>query len=483
MLYQLVREHLESFLEEGRRSSEHGEGYPAYVEQTFRRFLSCGVMACGAAKMRCAECGHEMFVAFSCKRRGICPSCQARRMSEVAATLTDTLLPVAPYRQWVFTYPIPLRLRMARDPKLLTAVLQRSLRTLAASQRRRARALGHRTVQTAALSALQRFGSAINVNPHHHVLAPDGVFVLDDDGALRFVELPPPSDEEVEKVARGVMRRVRRLLSRMEDDDAVSADEDEGALCLSLVEALAPRSQGRAPPRPSPRCAQIEGFGVHADVAVGLERREGLEHLVRYMLRPPIAASRLTRLPSGRIRYKLRKAWHDGSTHIDFEPLTLMRRLALLIPPPRQHQLRYHGLFAPNAKHRNKLAALLPDAPHAEPATPVVQAETTDGAEVLPSPKRWAWAQLLRRVFKVDVERCPKCGGTLKLVAMITETAALTRLLTHLGLPRTPPRVEPARRLPQTAWDFGDGFEGSGPAFAPPPARGPPDVQWRSLPS
>ena len=60
----------------------------------------------GAAKMRCAECGHEMFVAFSCKGRGICPSCQARRMSEVAATLTDTLLPLAPYRQWVFTYPV-----------------------------------------------------------------------------------------------------------------------------------------------------------------------------------------------------------------------------------------------------------------------------------------------------------------------------------------------------------------------------------------
>jgi hypothetical protein len=89
----------------------------------------------------------------------------------------------------------------------------------------------------------------------------------------------------------------------------------------------------------------------------------------------------------------------------------------------------------------------------------VVQAETTDGAEVLPSPKRWAWAQLLRRVFKVDVERCPKCDGTLKLVAMITETAALTRLLTHLGLPTTPPRVEPARLPPQTAWDFGDDFD------------------------
>ena len=136
---------------------------------------------------------------------------------------------------------------MARDPKLLTAVLTRSLRTLAASQRRRARALGHRTVQTAALSALQRFGSAINVNPHHHVLAPDGVFVLDDDGALRFVELPPPSDEEVERVARGVMRRVRRLLSRMEDDDAVSADEDDSALSTSWVEAGRPQAAAADP--------------------------------------------------------------------------------------------------------------------------------------------------------------------------------------------------------------------------------------------
>ncbi|MBW2737231.1 MAG: transposase zinc-binding domain-containing protein [Deltaproteobacteria bacterium] len=63
VLYELVREHLESFLEEGRRRSAHGEGYPAYVERTFRSFLTCGVMACGCAKLRCAECGHEMFVA------------------------------------------------------------------------------------------------------------------------------------------------------------------------------------------------------------------------------------------------------------------------------------------------------------------------------------------------------------------------------------------------------------------------------------
>ncbi len=483
VLHQLVREHLESFLEEGRRRSVHGEGYPAYVEQTFRRYLTCGIMAHGCAKLRCAACGHELFVAFSCKGRGVCPSCQARRMSEIAATLVDTLLPAVPFRQWVFTYPVPLRLAMARDPKLLTAVMQRSLRTLAASQRRRARALGYRKVQTAALSALQRFGSAINLNPHAHVLTPDGVFTVEDDGTLRFVALPPPSDDEVEKVARGVMHRVRRLLSRMEDDAAVGADEDDCALSTSLVEALAPRSQGRAPPSPSHRCAQVEGFGVHADVAAGPERRDVLERLIRYALRPPLAQSRLTRLPSGRIRYKLRKPWHDGSTHIEFEPLTLMRRLALLIPPPRQHTLRYHGLFAANAKHRKKLTALLPKEPHAEPVTKVALVANHDEAEAAtPSPRRWTWAQLLRRVFKVDVEHCPKCESPLKLIAMITEVAALTRLCTHLGLPTSTPQLEPARLPPQMGWDFGDDLEGTAAVIAKPAARGPPAVQWLCLP-
>jgi hypothetical protein len=158
-----------------------------------------------------------------------------------------------------------------------------------------------------------------------------------------------------------------------------------------------------------------------------------------------------------------------------------MRRLALLIPPPRQHTLRYHGLFAPHAKHRKKLAALLPEEPHAEPVTPAAPIGDTGDAEATPSPQRWRWAALLRRVFKIDVESCPKCEGTLKLVAMISETVALTRLLTHLGLPTSPPKVEPARLPPQMGWEFEE-LEGSAAKLANPAARGPPEVQWLCLP-
>jgi hypothetical protein len=487
VLYQLVREHLETFLEQGRQRSAHGEGYPRYVEQTFRRYLQCGILAHGCARLHCASCGHDIFVPFSCKGRGLCPSCQGRRMNEVAATLCDTLLPQLPYRQWVFTYPMALRRAMARDPTLLTAVLQRSVRTLAAYQRRRARALAIEAPQTAALCALQRFGSAINLNVHAHVIAPDAVFVVDG-AALRPVVLPPPTDAEVAQLALGVQRRIRRLLARRSDEADAAADVEPTPLDHALSEALAPKRRVRQtdawPPPARPRCASVDSFGVHADVAIAAEDRQGLERLVRYVLRPPLAHRRLERLASGRIRYQLKHPWYDGSTHLELDPLALMRRLALLIPPPRQHTLRYQGLFAPHAKHRAKLAALLPAV--ADTATPS-QAESADQQAATPTTpqaasRRWRWAALLRRVFSVDVESCPRCESPLQLIALITEAMALTRIIAHLGL-STPPPPEPARLPEQTAWDFEPEPSALDTAdAADPSARAPPELVWLCLP-
>ncbi len=500
VLYQLVREQLETFLEQGRARSTHGEGYPRYVEQTFRRYLQCGILAYGCARLHCAACGHDLFVPFSCKSRGICPSCQGRRMGALAATLVDTLLPALPYRQWVFTYPHALRRAMAQEPKLLTAVLGRSLRTLAAYQRRRARVLGLDGVQTAALCALQRFGSAINLNVHAHVIAPDAVFVVDGE-ALRPMVLPPPTDAEVAQVALGVHRRVCRLFARRLEQDEAAAEREPTPLDSAVAEALAPTRrmlQTEAwPPPARPRCASVDGFGVHANVALTAEDRAGLEHLIRYALRPPLAHTRLKRLPSGRIRYQLKRPWYDGSTHLDLDPLALMRRLALLIPPPFQHTLRYHGLLAPHAQHRAKLAALLPaapaatapvDAPVAAAPTNVPVADGTDPHALAPPPtpqataRRWRWAARRRRVFKVDVAAGPRCRPPLQLIALISEAVALTRILDHLGR-AAPPPPEPARLPQQTECDFE--LQPIDPDAADPlapSARAPPDLLWLCLP-
>lgn len=91
---------------------------PEHVERESRRYLECGILAHGFARARCGQCGHDFLIAFSCKGRGVCPSCNARRMVETAAHLTDRVLPDLPLRQWVLAVPKHLRYFLQRDPDL-----------------------------------------------------------------------------------------------------------------------------------------------------------------------------------------------------------------------------------------------------------------------------------------------------------------------------------------------------------------------------
>ena len=104
-LYRLVQDHLGTFLAEVEAGGV--ASLPQFVKNEFDAFLECGILAHGFLRVRCAECGHEKLVAFSCKRRGICPSCGARRMAETAAWLVDRVIPKVPVRQWVLSFPIP----------------------------------------------------------------------------------------------------------------------------------------------------------------------------------------------------------------------------------------------------------------------------------------------------------------------------------------------------------------------------------------
>ena len=88
VLYRVIDEHLDAFLETARRHAD-GAPLPAFVEQEFRDFLTCGVLAHGFARLRCTDCALERLVPFSCKGRGFCPSCGGRRMAESAARLVD----------------------------------------------------------------------------------------------------------------------------------------------------------------------------------------------------------------------------------------------------------------------------------------------------------------------------------------------------------------------------------------------------------
>ena len=143
VLYRVIDEHLEAFLETARRHAD-GASLPAFVEQEFRDFLTCGVLTHGFARLRCSDCALERLVPFSCKGRGFCPSCGGRRMTECAARLVDEVLPRVPVRQWVLSLPYRLRYLLAWDHALARAVLGVSVRVLLGFQRHLARRHGIR---------------------------------------------------------------------------------------------------------------------------------------------------------------------------------------------------------------------------------------------------------------------------------------------------------------------------------------------------
>jgi len=127
LLYQIVAQHYPRFLTQ---LAAENRFLPEYVQQEFTDYLKCGRLEHGFLRVRCESCHHEKLVAFSCKRRGFCPSCGARRMVESAALLVDEVLPKKPIRQWVLTVPFPLRFLFAAYPELMSKVLGIVTRTL-----------------------------------------------------------------------------------------------------------------------------------------------------------------------------------------------------------------------------------------------------------------------------------------------------------------------------------------------------------------
>ncbi len=160
-LYRLVQEHAASFFAQVEQAS--GVGLPKFVRDEFEAFLECGILAHGFLRLRSADCAHDKLVAFSCKRRGFCPSCGARRMAETAAHLVDHVIPNVPVRQWVLSLPIGLRLLLASQAQLLTPVLQVVQRVLTKHLFDQA-GLKHGEGECGSVTLIQRFGSAANLN-------------------------------------------------------------------------------------------------------------------------------------------------------------------------------------------------------------------------------------------------------------------------------------------------------------------------------
>lgn len=170
---------------------------------------------------------------------------------------------------------------------------------------------------------------------------------------------------------------------------------------------------------------KVAGFSLHAGVAAKAHERKKLERLCRYISRPAVSEKRLSLTPNGNVRYRLKTPYRDGTTHVIFEPLDFITRLIALVPRPRVNLTRYHGVFAPNSRHR----ALVTPAKRGRGNNAKLSDESPTPAERRVS---MTWAQRLRRVFNIDIETCPACGGAVRIIACIEDPAVIKKILDHL---------------------------------------------------
>jgi hypothetical protein len=400
-------------------------------------------------------------------------------MADTAAHLVDHVIPIVPVRQWVLSLPIALRYRMAYDARLTSDVLTVFIRVLFSELRRRASELrGVRSSQCGAVTFVQRFGDALNANPHFHCLALDGIYAGGEDGRPEFHELPAPEDEEVLRLTTLVSQRVQSLLERRglgTDADPCEADplsEDNPGMAALLANSVrrkiaAGSNVGRGVVRlghqidgdsldafESPRCAMVSGFSVHANVYIEALDRIRLERLIRYAARPAVSTERLSALPDGRLLYRLKRPWRDGTSAVIFERQDFMAKLAVLVPAPRAHLIRYHGILGPAAAWRSLIVpgACETRAEIGFGPSSSIEPSATASVETGPPPSKpqparqrnHTWAELMRRVFSLDVLQCDRCGGRMKILAAIHPPDTTRKILECLGLPSRAPPLAPA---------------------------------------
>lgn len=471
LLYQLIERYWPDFQ---LHISEREHFLPHHVVREFDEYLECGRLENGFLRVRCEDCHLEHLVAFSCKHRGFCPSCGARRMAETAALLVDDVLPHKPIGQWVLSFPYPLRFLLANNPQVLSSVLgivNRAISTVLIKKAGFTKVQAH----TGAVTLIQRFGSALNLNVHFHMLFIDGAYQEKHNGQLRFHGVDAPTASELNTLVAAISQRVAGHLERqgllvrddessylaldLQDDDAMNQLQEHSITYRIAVGPQQGRKVFTLQTIPSwedddfgtNQVGKIAGFSLHAGVATKTRERRKLERLCRYISRPAVSEKRLALTSQGKVRYQLKTPYRDGTTHVIFEPLDFMASLAALVPKPRANLTRYHGVLAPNSKQR----IYVTPAKRGKGNT-LKQGVKADEPALIDCHQNMTWAERLKRVFNIDITICSRCGGAVSIIPCIEDPSIINKILAQLDAKSGPsiavsqlpePRAPPQAKL------------------------------------
>ena len=398
---------------EQRYQSRYGYLRPV-IEDVVDKFMDCGNLAQGFARVRCDHCKHEYLLAFSCKGRWFCPSCHQKKVQLFGELLTETILYPVPHRHYTFSIPRMLRIYFRYDRELLKDLCRIARDCLTEYMRRE---LGRSVGIPGVVMTIHTYGDALNWHPHLHALVADGLF----ERSRWFYVMGRTSLKPLEELFRA--RVLVFLVQR-------------GVLPAERARML--------------RSWKHSGFNVYHSRRISPTKGEDLERLARYIIRNPFSLEKMNysagRIPGeeGSVIYRVGKVPEGKSqrargkrtskelfrskTFEIFSECDFIAAVTQHIPDKSFQLVRYYGWYSNKMRgQRRKQEVEVAGEP--DNAVRVIDVSEYQPRRI-PSAK---WRELIKKVWEADPLMCPRCGHEMRIVALIDDGEIIEKILRHVG--------------------------------------------------
>ena len=385
-LWRCMHDHFDRFIQDYDARFQPKLGFlRPVIKEVVEKFLDCGNLEQGFARVRCPDCAHEYLLAFSCRGRWFCPSCHQKKVLLFGEFVTGRVLATVPHRHHVFTMPVMLRTYFRYDRDLLKdlcAVAYECLREYLTTSLEMPDGI------PGVVMTIHTFGEYLDFHPHLHAIVADGLF--GEDGSFRVA---PARD------LRPLENLFRARLLRM------------------LVQ------KGRLPPERAEmlRKWKHSGFSLWRSRRIAPDKKDHAERLAQYIIRNSFSMEKMElTAPAGKVLYKSKMSAKTHRNFELFEPTDFIAAITQHIPDKGVQMVRYYGYYSNKSRgmraKKNRTSAVMLMDPE---------------ERRIPSKK---WRELIKKVWEVDPLECPNCGGEMKIIALIDERAVIEKILRHLGL-------------------------------------------------
>ena len=394
-LWQCLSRHFDTFLETYTERYQPRYGFlRPIIPEVVNKFLDCGDLERGFARVRCDHCQHEHLLAFSCKGRWFCPSCHQKKVQLFGALLAETILFPVPHRHITITIPKMLRPYYRYDRTLLKNLCRMARECLTEFMQT---TLGLPEGLPGIVMAIHTFGEYLDFHPHLHALVADGLFTRDG----RFHVLPEVSLKPVEEMFRA------RVITFLAQKGLLP--DDRARMLRGWVHS---------------------GFNIHRSRRVFSHEREDLERLAQYIIRNPFAVEKMqVNATGGTIIYRSEINPTIQRNFEVFTPCDFIAAITQHIPDKSFQLVRYYGWYSNKMRGQRDKQAV------ESAQTTINTVEVIDVSEHkrrrIPSAK---WRELIKKVWEADPLMCPKCSREMRIVSLIDDRAVIKRILEHLGL-------------------------------------------------